>query len=240
VCLRPGRTANLARSSTDHQHFRRPPPVWRAEGPQALHSGAVPARPDPSPAAPVPRQRAAADHRPQVDPDCAGCPQLALLRTLRRAGVPAAGRLSCEPGRWPFLAETELGRSRLLVSAGPDEPDPGTAALAGPGAVERLDPGDPAALEAAVARALARPGTTWLVAVARCVIGLPRAAPLRVVEARCNRCGACLSLACPAIRDEGGEAMSIDGAVCTGCSRCAPLCRGSALAATGSQRPPQG
>jgi Pyruvate/2-oxoacid:ferredoxin oxidoreductase delta subunit len=157
-----------------------------------------------------------------------------LLRTLRRAGLSAAGRLTCEPGRSPFLADAELGRSRLLVTAGPDEPDPGAAAaLAGPGAVERLDPGDSIALEAAVARALSRLGTTWLVAVAPCVIGRPRAAPLQVIEARCNRCGACLSLACPAIRDEGGEAMAIDPARCTGCARCAQLCRGRALAGAG-------
>jgi indolepyruvate ferredoxin oxidoreductase alpha subunit len=50
-----------------------------------------------------------------------------------------------------------------------------------------------------------------------------------VAAARCNRCGACLALACPAISDPGGEAMAVDPAVCTGCGLCAPLCRSRAI-----------
>jgi Pyruvate/2-oxoacid:ferredoxin oxidoreductase delta subunit len=180
---------------------------------------------------PRPRATFAGDRRPQVDPACAGCPQLVLLRALRRAGVPASGRLSCEPGTAPSLAVAERGRARLVVWAGPHEPDPVAAAgvRGAPVLLERVAPGGAAEVEDALARALGRPGTTWLVAVAPCPAGHGRAAPLRVVEARCNRCGGCLSLACPAIRDEGGESMSIDRATCVGCLRCAPLCRGRAL-----------
>lgn len=180
---------------------------------------------------PQPRSRALADHRPQLDPACAGCPQLGLLRALRRAGVAASGRLSCEPGEAPHLAEGRWGDGRLLVLAGPDEPAP--AALLGWSAegsrVVRVQPDDAAAVEAAVHRALFGQGLTVLVAVAPCVLGAPRAAPLAVQESRCNRCGACLGLGCPAISDQGGEAMVIDPAVCTGCGRCAPLCRGRAI-----------
>jgi TPP-dependent indolepyruvate ferredoxin oxidoreductase alpha subunit len=62
-----------------------------------------------------------------------------------------------------------------------------------------------------------------------CLASGPRLAPLAVAEARCNRCGACLTLGCPAIEDAGGEAMAIDPAACTGCGTCAPLCRGHAI-----------
>ena len=55
--------------------------------------------------------------------------------------------------------------------------------------------------------------------------------PVAIAPSRCNRCGACLSLACAAISDGGGEALEIDPAICTGCGLCARLCRGGAIAA---------
>ena len=57
----------------------------------------------------------------------------------------------------------------------------------------------------------------------------PRLAPLSITERRCNRCGSCLTLACPAIEDVGGEALVIDEVACTGCGRCVPLCRARAI-----------
>jgi TPP-dependent indolepyruvate ferredoxin oxidoreductase alpha subunit len=57
----------------------------------------------------------------------------------------------------------------------------------------------------------------------------PRLAPLSIEERRCNRCGSCLKLACPAIADGGGEALVIDEATCTGCGLCVPLCRARAI-----------
>lgn len=176
----------------------------------------------------APRGRVRADHRPERDPACAGCPQLGLLRALRRAGAAAAGRLGCEPGLGAALADASHGEARLVVLAGPDEPDPGAVA-GGPGRLERVDPAALAEVEEAVRRGLAGRGTTVLLAVAPCVLGARRGAPLAVHAARCNRCGACLGLGCPAIADAGGEAMVIDPAACTGCGRCAPLCRGRAI-----------
>lgn len=60
--------------------------------------------------------------------------------------------------------------------------------------------------------------------------------PLAIEERRCNRCGSCLKLGCPAIADGGGEALVIDEAVCTGCGLCVPLCRARAIGP--AQRPP--
>lgn len=180
---------------------------------------------------PIPLGRVLADHRPELEAPCAGCPQLGLLRALRRAGVVAAGRLSCEPGEGLVLAEVVRGEARLLVLAGPDEPAlttlPGWPA--GIRRVERVAPDALPEVEEALRRALASPGTSVLVAVAPCVLGAARAAPLAIHEARCNRCGGCLGLGCPAIEDQGGEAMVIDPAVCTGCGRCASICRGHAI-----------
>jgi len=203
------------------------------------------------------RARAAARGRPSVDPACAGCAQLALLRALRRAGVPVQGGVGCDPAaEAPFVAEsvrwgavTGTGRllregaaalldrarqagARFLVVAdrvGPVRSMAVEDALARAGMpIVLLDLDDPHATETRVREALESPGGV-LLALSTCTRGLPRSAPLAVDPTRCNRCGACLSLACPALSDDGQEAISIDPAVCTGCGRCAALCRSRAL-----------
>jgi len=208
-----------------------------------------------------PLARALAPGRPATDPGCAGCAQLALLRALRRAGVEIQGGIGCDPsaeatfaastGRWAAVtgarrllregtsevvdAATQAG-ARLLVIA--DRVAPvrltsveGALALAGARG-SWLDLDDAAATEAGVREALQRPGSV-LLSLAPCVQGTPRAVPLSVEAALCNRCGACLSLACPALSDGGEEAVAVDPAICTGCGRCAPLCRSRALRPAG-------
>jgi TPP-dependent indolepyruvate ferredoxin oxidoreductase alpha subunit len=101
--------------------------------------------------------------------------------------------------------------------------------LAGAGArVVLLDPGDLAGTEDRVREALDHPGTV-LLALVPCVLGAGRALPFAVDPARCNRCGSCLTLACPAGSDGGGESMVVDATTCTGCELCAPLCRSRAI-----------
>jgi indolepyruvate ferredoxin oxidoreductase, alpha subunit len=101
---------------------------------------------------------------------------------------------------------------------------------------EVVDALDLAALERALAAALAAREPTLVAARAPCppVRGGPRA----VSAARCNRCGACLRLGCPAISD-GLDAMRIDAALCAGCGVCAQVCRAAAIApiATAEARP---
>ena len=205
----------------------------------------------------APRPRAAAVGRPAADPACAGCAQLGTLRALRRAGLAVQGGLGCEPatageivpvpGRWAAVtgaarllargagalrAETEGARLLVIADRLPaDRAGPIERALARAGArVWRIDPADLAGAERAAARAAETDGAA-LVALAPCTRGEPRGLPLAVDPARCNRCGACLGLACPAVSDPGGEAMAIDAATCSGCGLCAALCRGRAIGA---------
>lgn len=211
-----------------------------------------------APSVVVPLARAIATGRPCTDPGCAGCPQLATLRALRRAGLDVEGRLGCDP--LPPRASSGGGvrRARVIgvrevLAAGPAAAlpvagDDGVrltviadrlahgrlatleARLAGAGVASvRLDPDDVRGVEAAVRAAAETPGAV-LLSLSPCVRGAPHAAPFAVDPSRCNRCGGCLTLACPAIADPGGEAMEVDPEICTGCGRCAPLCRSGALA----------
>ena len=203
------------------------------------------------------RIRAVAAGRPAIDEACAGCAQLGMLRGLRRASVEIQGGLGCDldagrdfvavPGRWAavtgvarllregapaLLGDTERAGARLLVIADRVAPVRTTSledALARTGRpIVRLDLDDLAQTEARVRQAIEVPGTI-LLALSPCVRGAPRAEPLSVEGRLCNRCGACLSLACPAISDDGEEAMAVDAGICTGCGRCEPLCRSRAI-----------
>jgi Pyruvate/2-oxoacid:ferredoxin oxidoreductase delta subunit len=205
-------------------------------------------------ATPAPIPRAVATGRPAADPACAGCAQLGAFRALRRAGLGVGGGSGCDAGGDPPLLApggpwaavvgarrvlrgavrvlAEAAAARVLVLADRD----GVAARRAAELLERagtrvvaLDGADLAGAEATVRDAAAEGGIA-LVALSACARRSPRASPLSIAAARCNRCGACLSLACPAISDAGGEAMVVDPAVCTGCGRCAPLCRGRAIA----------
>jgi Pyruvate/2-oxoacid:ferredoxin oxidoreductase delta subunit len=204
------------------------------------------------------RPRAAAFGRPADDPRCAGCAQLGTFRALRRAGLAVRGGLGCDPGarhvvppsgaRWAEVAGARrvrgAGARGLLRAAARDGAalvvvgDIGDAAralrlaatLRAAGAeTVVVDPHDLADAEEAVARAARGPSPVAVVALAPCVRVDRPWASLRVAASRCNRCGACLGLACPAIRDDGGEAVVIDPGVCTGCGLCSPLCRAGAI-----------
>ena len=194
--------------------------------------------------------------RPADDPGCVGCAHLVTLRALRRAGVPVQGGLGCEEvdgarvapayGRWAevtglerlrrrgageFLAEAfRAGAALVLVAdrVAPVRSIRMEEEMARAGArFAWLDLDDAAGAEARVREALDRPGTV-LLALASCVNGTARQAPFAVDASLCNRCGNCLTLACPALLD-GGESSVVDPDACTGCGRCAPLCRSRAL-----------
>lgn len=200
----------------------------------------------------APRPTVAGRGRPLVDPGCAGCGQLLLLRALRRAGLEVTGGLGCEPAAPadPALPPARLARlggaaeallrpaallaegraSALLVvgDRGPHRLGAVEAALALAGAQTiRFAPQDAADAERLVAAARAEDAV--LLSLVACVRAAPRASPLAIAPARCNRCGACVGLGCAAISDPGGEAMVIDPDACSGCGLCAPLCRSRAI-----------
>jgi indolepyruvate ferredoxin oxidoreductase, alpha subunit len=106
------------------------------------------------------------------------------------------------------------------------------AALAramGAARVRAVDAYDLAGTEAALREELGRLEPSVVVARAACrAHDEARGEPCAVEAARCNRCGACLRLGCPAISD-GLEAMTIDPRVCAGCGTCLQVCRARAV-----------
>jgi indolepyruvate ferredoxin oxidoreductase alpha subunit len=91
-----------------------------------------------------------------------------------------------------------------------------------------VDANDFAALDEAVATEAERPGLGVVVALAPCVLTTRVAAGAVVVdEERCNLCGRCLELGCPALAP-GEEAMTTTAA-CTGCGLCVEVCRRGVL-----------
>lgn len=208
----------------------------------------------PPAAASAPLPRAFSRGRAAADPGCAGCAQLGLFRALRRAGLDVQGQSGCEPdadrpfiaaaGRWAAVAgarrllaggqgavaEAAAAGARLFVLVDREGADGRRAAalLAATGArVVPLDGLDLAGAEAAAREASVAGGA--LVVLSPCARLSRPGPPLAIAASRCNRCGACLSLGCPAISDEGGDALVVDPSVCTGCGLCAPLCRARAI-----------
>ena len=91
--------------------------------------------------------------------------------------------------------------------------------------VDALD-GD--ALGAAVELELKTPGLGVLVAQSPCALTVRRSGRTVAVDSeRCNLCGLCLALGCPAL-GPGDDAVEIDE-TCTGCGVCAQVCRRGAL-----------
>jgi len=96
-----------------------------------------------------------------------------------------------------------------------------------------VDATDHAAVDAAVDAEATTPGLGVVVALAPCVLMVREKAGTVVVDdERCNLCGACLDLGCPALAP-GEIAMRI-AETCTGCGLCVEVCRRGALSYAGS------
>jgi len=91
-----------------------------------------------------------------------------------------------------------------------------------------VDANDYDALDAAIAGEAETPGLGVVVARAPCIL-MTRARPgVAVVdEERCNLCGLCLDLGCPALAPGDGAVTVTDQ--CTGCGLCIEVCRRGAL-----------
>ncbi len=100
-----------------------------------------------------------------------------------------------------------------------------------------VDALDPKAVEAALEDELATPGAGVLVAWAPCAL-LDRSERPDVIvdDDRCNLCGLCVDIGCPAI--EPGEDAVCVGDACTGCGLCIEVCRRGALSYAGGEAGP--
>jgi indolepyruvate ferredoxin oxidoreductase alpha subunit len=93
---------------------------------------------------------------------------------------------------------------------------------------ETVDANDHAAVDAAVRREAEATGLGVIVALAPCVLmERGRTGTIAVDEERCNLCGLCLDVGCPALAP-GELAVSIQES-CTGCGLCVEVCRRGAL-----------
>jgi indolepyruvate ferredoxin oxidoreductase alpha subunit len=91
-----------------------------------------------------------------------------------------------------------------------------------------VDANDYRALDAAIVEEVGRPGLGVVVALAPCVLMTRRTSGEIVVDSdRCNLCGLCLDLGCPALAP-GEDAMIITGQ-CSGCGLCIEVCRRGAV-----------
>ncbi|HET6495429.1 MAG TPA: indolepyruvate ferredoxin oxidoreductase subunit alpha [Thermoleophilia bacterium] len=93
---------------------------------------------------------------------------------------------------------------------------------------ETVDANDFKELERSIRDEIDAPGLGVVVALAPCVLEVrEKRGAITVDEERCNLCGLCLKLGCPAIVP-GEMAVSISAA-CTGCALCVEVCRRGAL-----------
>jgi indolepyruvate ferredoxin oxidoreductase alpha subunit len=105
--------------------------------------------------------------------------------------------------------------------------------------VETVDSYDLKQVETALRRALSVPGPAVVVAKRACAL-LPEARkewmPIEINPDRCNGCGLCFEIGCPAIvRSEktdpksGRSLAEIDPLLCTGCEICTQVCARGAI-----------
>ena len=96
-----------------------------------------------------------------------------------------------------------------------------------------VDATDFPALDAAVKEEVHAPGLGVIVALAPCVLTYrPEPGRVDVDEERCNLCGLCLAIGCPAIAQGDGTVVITDS--CTACGLCVDVCRRGALTAAGA------
>jgi indolepyruvate ferredoxin oxidoreductase alpha subunit len=97
-----------------------------------------------------------------------------------------------------------------------------------------IDANDYGLLDAAVKAELDAPGLGVIVALAPCVLMVrEKAGEIVVDDERCNLCGLCLDIGCPALAP-GEDSVAVTD-VCTGCGLCIEVCRRGALSYAGAR-----
>jgi indolepyruvate ferredoxin oxidoreductase alpha subunit len=91
-----------------------------------------------------------------------------------------------------------------------------------------VDAGDHKALDAVIKAEAKAPGLGVIVALAPCVLMTREVAgEVCVDEERCNLCGLCVDIGCPAIAPGEDFIEILDS--CTGCGLCVEVCKRKAL-----------
>jgi len=103
--------------------------------------------------------------------------------------------------------------------------------------VKVIDAFDIKALRAGVKDSLDNPQLSVIIVRGNCAVRLPKRSHPRVIDQdKCNKCGLCLLIGCPAIRKED-ESISIDITLCAGdaCGICQQVCPQQAIAPSGDE-----
>jgi indolepyruvate ferredoxin oxidoreductase alpha subunit len=96
-----------------------------------------------------------------------------------------------------------------------------------------VDARDYGALDAALQAEVDAPGLGVVIALAPCVLMVrEKAGEIVVDDERCNLCGLCLDLGCPALAP-GEQAVAVTD-VCTGCGLCLEVCQRGVLSHAGA------
>jgi indolepyruvate ferredoxin oxidoreductase, alpha subunit len=87
----------------------------------------------------------------------------------------------------------------------------------------------------ALAEAVAFPGVAVVIAKAPCaLLGKKAGDPFRVDPEKCDACGECVRLGCPAISRDSAAKAVIDALLCVGCRQCVQVCKDGAIRRAGS------
>ncbi len=123
------------------------------------------------------------------------------------------------------------GTGRTLQGAETIAVDPADVARSlGIRHVTVVDPNDLAATEAAVRAGLEAGEPAVVVTRRPCALRVPREPALVIDPARCNGCGLCLRIGCPAVYRVSETEARIDPLLCTGCTVCQQVCARKAIA----------
>jgi indolepyruvate ferredoxin oxidoreductase, alpha subunit len=164
--------------------------------------------------------------------------------TFFHAGMPALMNVAYNRGR----SITVIMDNRITAMTGHQEnPGTGTTLQGKPARkveieplvkalgidwVRTVDAFDLKQVEAALREAAQQDGPTCIITVGDCAL-LPEARkhyrPLRVNDERCNGCGLCFTVGCPALIKRADGKAEIDSLACTGCEICAQVCARKAI-----------
>jgi indolepyruvate ferredoxin oxidoreductase alpha subunit len=84
-------------------------------------------------------------------------------------------------------------------------------------------------IRTAIKDALERQELSVIIVRGACAVRVPRHGETRIIDtAKCNQCGICLLVGCPAIQTNGKQPV-IDITACTGCAVCQQICPKQAI-----------